>query len=87
MWLHFPLRVLAIAKFDAMCLLPLYAHRKNRMRGYYGMPGSTSYYSTPDRKFNTHRWENPRKVITAREWPTAWIGIDGDEAVNEERAL
>ena len=57
------------------------------MRGYYGMPGSTSYYSTPDRKFNTHRWENPHKVMTAREWPTAWIGIDGDEAVSEERAF
>ena len=57
----------------------------NRMRGYYGYPGSTSYYSTHDRKFNTHQWENPEKVLTAREWPTAWIGIDGDEDVNVER--
>ena len=59
----------------------------NRMRGYYGYPGSTSYYSTHDRKFNTHQWENPGKVLTAREWPTAWIGIDGDEDVNVEREL
>jgi len=59
----------------------------NRMRGYYGMPGTTSYYSSPDRKFNTHKWEIPHKVMTAREWPTAWVGIDGDEVVSEERTL
>ncbi|KAL7428026.1 hypothetical protein ACHAXH_002252 [Discostella pseudostelligera] len=59
----------------------------NRLRGYYGMPGSTSYYSTPERKFNTHTWVNPHKVMTAREWPTAWVGIDGDENVREERAI
>ena len=57
----------------------------NRMRGYYGMSGTTSYYSTTERKFNTHSWENANKVMTAREWPTAWIGIDGDEIVSEER--
>jgi len=51
------------------------------------MPGTTSYYSTPDRKLNTHKWEIPHKVMTAREWPTAWIGIDGDEVVSEELTL
>jgi len=56
----------------------------NRLRGYYGMSGATSYYSQPDRKFNTHKWEIPHKVLTAREWPTAWVGIDGDEVVSEE---
>lgn len=54
------------------------------MRGYYGMPGSASYYSTPDRKYNTHKWEYPQKVMTAREWPIAWLGIDGDERISEE---
>mmetsp|Transcript_4121 Transcript_4121/g.9159 ORF Transcript_4121/g.9159 Transcript_4121/m.9159 type:complete len:540 (-) Transcript_4121:676-2295(-) len=53
----------------------------NRMRGYYGMPGTASYYSQTDRKLNTHKWENPSKVMTAREWPTAWVRIDGDEEV------
>ena len=61
--------------------------QQNRMRGYYGMPGSTSYYSTPERKFNTHTWVDPNKVMTAREWPIAWVGIDGDEDVREELAL
>ena len=57
---------------------------KNRMRGYYGMSGRTSFYSTTDRKYNTHKWEHPQKVLTAREWPVAWIGIDGEEAVTKE---
>jgi len=57
----------------------------NRMRGYYGMSGTTSFYSTPDRKLNTHKWQNHSKILTAREWPTAWIGIDGDEALFEEQ--
>ena len=57
----------------------------NRMRGYNGMSGITSFYSTPDRKYNTHKWENPEKVLTAREWPTAWIGIDGEKVVAEEQ--
>ncbi|KAL9191271.1 hypothetical protein ACHAXT_000977 [Thalassiosira profunda] len=59
----------------------------NRLRGYYGMRGASSYYSTPDRKFNTHKWEDASKVLTAREWPTAWVGIDGDEVVTEERKM
>jgi len=50
------------------------------MRGYYGMSGTTSFYSTPDRKLNTHKWQNHSKILTAREWPEAWIGIDGDAA-------
>ena len=57
----------------------------NRMRGYYGMSGTTSFYSTPDRKLNTHKWQNHSKILTAREWPEAWIGIDGDAAVFEEQ--
>ena len=57
------------------------------MRGYYGMSGTTSYYSQPERKFNTHQWEIPSKVLTAREWPTGWVGIDGDELINDERTL
>jgi hypothetical protein len=58
-----------------------------RMRGYNGMSGTTSYYNTPDRKFNTHKWEDPDKSMIAREWPTSWVGIDGDIAVHSETAL
>lgn len=56
----------------------------NRMRGYIGLSGTTSYYSTPDRKYNTHKWVDPGNIIIAREWPTAWVGIDGDVAVYSE---
>ncbi|KAL7459060.1 hypothetical protein ACHAWC_010805 [Mediolabrus comicus] len=56
----------------------------NRMRGYRGLSGTTSYYSTPDRKYNTHEWADPEKIIIAREWPTAWVGIDGDVAIHSE---
>jgi hypothetical protein len=59
----------------------------NRMRGYHGMSGTTSYYSTPDRKFNTHKWVDPEKDLIAREWPTAWVGIDGDIAVHSETGM
>lgn len=44
----------------------------NRMRGYNGMPGTTSYYSSPDRKFNTHKWVDPEKILIAREWVRPW---------------
>ena len=54
------------------------------MRGYNGMSGRTSYYSTPDRKFNTHKWVDPENSIIAREWPTAGVGIDGDVAVHSD---
>jgi hypothetical protein len=56
---------------------------KNRMRGYYGFPGNASFYGQPERMFSMHRWEIPEKVLTAREWPTGWVGIDGDEAINQ----
>mmetsp|Transcript_7537 Transcript_7537/g.16351 ORF Transcript_7537/g.16351 Transcript_7537/m.16351 type:complete len:658 (+) Transcript_7537:255-2228(+) len=59
----------------------------NRMRGYHGFPGKTSFYASKDRKYNTHKWEDPEKVMTAREWPTGWVGIDGDEIATEEGGL
>ena len=57
----------------------------NRLRGYYGISGRASYYSDPERKINTHSWTNPSKVMTAREWPVCWVGIDGDEVVSKEQ--
>ena len=52
------------------------------MRGYHGFPGNTSFYGQPERMLSMHKWENPDKVLTAREWPTGWVGIDGDEKVD-----
>ena len=49
------------------------------------MSGNSSYYGTIDRKFNTHEWQNPEKVMTVREWPMAWIGIDGDTIASQEQ--
>ena len=38
-----------------------------------------SYYGWKDRRTITHEWkeENPGKTFSY-EWPTGWIGIDGD---------
>lgn len=57
------------------------------MRGYHGFSGKTSFYASKDRKYNTHKWEDPEKVMTAREWPTGWVGIDGDEIATQEGGL
>ncbi|KAL7509068.1 hypothetical protein ACHAXN_006099 [Cyclotella atomus] len=54
----------------------------NRMRGYHGFPGNASYYGQPERLLSMHKWEDPDKVLTAREWPVGWVGIDGDVAVD-----
>jgi hypothetical protein len=62
--------------------LNLLFHIKNRMRGYYGFPGNSSYYGQPDRLLSMHTWEDPDKVLTAREWPVGWVGIDGDVAMH-----
>ena len=52
------------------------------------MPGATSYYNQPNHKFSTHKFEAPHKgtSIIAREWPIAWVGIDGDANVDKEGA-
>jgi hypothetical protein len=52
------------------------------MRGYHGFPGNASYYGQPERLLSMHKWEDPDKVLTAREWPVGWVGIDGDVAVD-----
>lgn len=80
----FPLLCFIVITYNSLILLSVTGYI-NRMRGYYGMSGTTSFYSTPDRKLNTHKWQNHSKILTAREWPEAWIGIDGDAAVFEEQ--
>ncbi|KAL3785701.1 hypothetical protein HJC23_008734 [Cyclotella cryptica] len=54
----------------------------NRMRGYHGFPGNTSYYGQPQHKLSMHKWANHEKVLTAREWPSGWFGIDSDIALD-----
>ena len=57
----------------------------NRMRGYHGMTMKKSYYGVEDRKFATHTWDkNQEGQIFAKEWPTGWVGIDGDTLVSRE---
>ena len=56
----------------------------NRLRGYRGISMKDSWYSWPQRKTKMHTWEYPKGNYYAREWPIAWVGIDGDELVEQE---
>ena len=57
----------------------------NRMRGYHGMTMKKSYYGTKDRKTAVHTWGTIPGGVFAKEWPTGWIGIDGDALVSQEK--
>jgi len=51
----------------------------NRMRGYHGMSMKDSYYSFLEKKHVTHEWKEKYDGTSfAFEWPSGWIGIDGD---------
>jgi len=52
----------------------------NRMRGYHGMSMNNSYYGWLPRKFINHEWDDEKSKGTTfgYEWPSGWIGIDGD---------
>ena len=56
-----------------------------RMRGYYGMSSKTSYYGLMKYKFVMHTWFQGPFHIFAHEWPTGWVGIDGDVIPSEEK--
>jgi len=57
----------------------------NRMRGYHGMTMKLSYYGFLERKVVLHTWKNYYNTETyAYEWPTGWIGIDGDVVPNRD---
>ena len=56
-----------------------------RLRGYWGMSKYFTYYSYLERKFFMHEWMNVGSgSYYAREYPTAWTGIDGDEFVDND---
>ena len=57
----------------------------NRMRGYYGQSMKDSYYSYEEKKFEMHEWHQGPYHIFSHEWPTAWIGIDGDKIPSQDK--
>ncbi len=47
-----------------------------------------TYYSYLPRKFFMHEWMDIGEgSLYAREYPTAWTGIDGDEFVDNDEEL
>lgn len=52
-----------------------------RLRGYYGVSKVSNYYSYRPRRFVMHKWVYPDGSFEAREFPIAWLGIDGDAHV------
>jgi len=59
-----------------------------RLRGYYGLSKYYTYYSYLPRKFFMHEWANIGEGSAyAREYPTAWTGIDGDLLVEKDEEL
>ena len=52
-----------------------------RMRGYYGVSKMSNYYSYRPRRFIMHKWIYPSGNYAAREFQSAWLGIDGDKPI------
>ena len=52
-----------------------------RLRGYYGVSKMSNYYSYMPRRFIMHKWVYPSGNYAAREFQSAWLGIDGDEPI------
>lgn len=52
-----------------------------RLRGYYGMSKLSNYYSYIPRRLAMHKWAYPGIFYFMREFPIAWLGIDGDEYI------
>ena len=52
-----------------------------RMRGYYGCSKMSSVYSYRPRRRIMHNFAIPSGNYAAREWQSAWLGIDGDERI------
>lgn len=52
-----------------------------RLRGYYGVSKMSNYYNWRPRRFEMIRFRQHFGSYYAREWPTAWLGIDGDNEI------
>lgn len=58
----------------------------NRMRGYHGMSMKDSYYSFLEKKTVTHEWpEHKSGTIFSHEWPSGWVGIDGEKQPSRDK--
>jgi len=55
----------------------------NRMRGYYGFPGTASWYGMKGYKAVLQKWVYPHSAYYPREFPIGWVGIDGDTLVTD----
>lgn len=58
----------------------------NRIRGYRGFSMNSSWYGTSSNKLNMHSWDDVTKTKIppfTREFPDAWVRIDGDEFVTK----
>uniref|UniRef100_A0A7S2W8P9 O-fucosyltransferase family protein n=1 Tax=Eucampia antarctica TaxID=49252 RepID=A0A7S2W8P9_9STRA len=58
----------------------------NRLRGYHGISMKSSYYGYSERRNVSHTWKNGyiSPGTYQYEWPTGWIGIDGDVVPNRD---
>lgn len=58
----------------------------NRLRGYHGISMKSSYYGYSERRNVSHTWKNGyiSPATYQYEWPTGWIGIDGDVVPNRD---
>lgn len=56
----------------------------NRMRGYHGMSMKNSKYGYKPNYDAMMSWERMAITLWHREYPAAWVGIDGDELATSE---
>mmetsp|Transcript_12316 Transcript_12316/g.17538 ORF Transcript_12316/g.17538 Transcript_12316/m.17538 type:complete len:406 (+) Transcript_12316:581-1798(+) len=56
-----------------------------RMRGYHGMSVNSTYYGYLPNKFSTRDWDPRWSNRFAREWPSGWMGIDGNDIQSLEK--
>ncbi len=52
-----------------------------RLRGYYGVSKMGNYYNYKPRRFDMIKFRYHFGNYCEREWPTAWLGIDGDNEI------
>ncbi|KAL7431266.1 hypothetical protein ACHAXM_003999 [Skeletonema potamos] len=55
-----------------------------RLRGYYGVSKMSNYYAYRPRRFEMIKFRYPYGNYAARDWQTAWLGIDGEKEIVED---
>uniref|UniRef100_A0A7S2HX61 O-fucosyltransferase family protein n=1 Tax=Helicotheca tamesis TaxID=374047 RepID=A0A7S2HX61_9STRA len=56
-----------------------------RMRGYHGMSMKDSYYGSQKYKNALQEWKPHEGTEFSHEWPSGWIGIDGDTVPSQDK--